>query len=108
MTDLIEKEVLDKRVESRDAQAKQTMRDKISFTKTLKDIDAAEIVLFDMIKEPETTSAQVGVINALLNSKWKKISKLLPDLRHSEISGSVKHDHTHKHEGLQDANSRVP
>ena len=98
MVDKIEKDVLAKRKASRDSQTQDDMRKKISFTKTLSSINDAEEVLLGMIKEPETTSAQVGVINALLNSKWKKMDRLLPVLKALEVqanmnvSGELKHE----------------
>ena len=89
MVDKIEKDVLEKRKLSRDNQTQDDMRKKISFTKTLSSINDAENVLLDMIKEPDTTSAQVGVINALLNSKWKKMDRLLPVLKALEVQNNM-------------------
>ncbi len=98
MADNKEKEILSKRVQSRDAQAKESMREKISFTKTLSSIDEAENKLLAMVGDAEVTSAQVGVINALLNSKWKKMDRLLPVLKAIEYTGDIQGDITFRWE----------
>ncbi len=88
MAELVEERVWKKRKASRDNQAKQDMRDKISFTKTMKSIDEAEKVLLDMVKsDEEISNGKVGALKALLDSKWKKINKRLPDLKAIEHSG---------------------
>ena len=76
-----------KRGKARDAQAKESMREKISFTKTLKSIDDSELLLLSMINDDDLSSAKVGAVNALLGSKWKKMNKLLPDIKAIEITG---------------------
>lgn len=88
MTDSKEDKILKKRVDSRNKQAKESMRDKISFTKTLASINEAEEVLISLIKqEEEPSNARIGAIRALLDSKWKKMNKQLPDLKAMELTG---------------------
>ena len=66
----------------------EAMRDKISFTKTLQAIDEAEMHLRGLaVQESEPSTARIGAYNALLNSKWNKMKKLLPDLKSIEHSG---------------------
>jgi len=65
-------------------------RKSISFTKTLQGIDEAEQLLVAMLeKNGEPSNARVGAIKALLDSKYKKLNKLLPDLKAVEMSGEV-------------------
>ena len=89
MADSKEDKILKKRVDSRNKQAKESMRDKISFTKTLSSINEAEEVLIGLIKqEEEPSNARIGAIRALLDSKWKKMNKQLPDLKAIEVTGA--------------------
>jgi len=52
-------------------------------------------------------STDITRLKAAADIKLKLIDKYLPSLKQSEINGSVQHEHTHKHEGLQDADSRI-
>ncbi len=82
MTNLIEKEVLAKRKESRKAQSKEAMREKISFTKTLKDIEKVESILLGYAQQDdEPSNGRVGALRAYMDSKWKKMVRLLPALK---------------------------
>jgi len=89
MADSKENKLMKDRAANRDNQAKEIMRDKISFTKTLTSIDEAEEVLLGLIRqEEEPSNARIGAIKALLDSKWRKMNKQLPDLKAIELSGA--------------------
>jgi len=66
-------------------------RKSISFTKTMAGIDEAENELLIMIRDKanEPSNGRVGAIKALLDSKYKKLNKLLPDLKAVEMTGSL-------------------
>ena len=78
------KTVRDKRKASRE----MDRREAISFTKTMSGIDEAEKELLIMIrdKDNEPSNGRVGAIKALLDSKYKKLNKLLPDLKSVEMT----------------------
>jgi len=99
VSDLIEKEILEKRKKSRDAHSKEVMRDKISYTKTLKSIDEAEDTLKVFVtQEAEPSTARIAAMKALMDSKWKKMDRLLPVLKAIEYTGDVKGDITFRWE----------
>jgi len=67
---------------------KEAMREKMSFTKTLKSIDEAEDSIAALAKaEDEPSNARIGAYKALLDSKWKKMDRLLPALKAIEHTG---------------------
>ncbi len=77
------------------AVTKASMRDKISFTKTLSSIDDAEEKLLLMIKSSdEPSNARIGAMKAFMDSKWKKMDRLLPVLKAIEYTGEIDHDIT--------------
>jgi len=65
-------------------------RKAISFTKTMQSIDEAEVMLVDMVKaDDEPSATRVSAIRVLLDSKFKKLNKLLPDLKAVAMSGDM-------------------
>lgn len=67
----------------------EAMREKISFAHTLNDIIDAEAKLRIWSEQEEPPSnGHIGAIRTLLDSKWKKLNKLLPDLKAVEHSGA--------------------
>ncbi len=81
------------------AVTKETMRDKISFTKTLQSIDEVEDKLLVMIEqEDEPSNARIGAMKALMDSKWKKMDRLLPVLKAIEYTGDIQGDITFRWE----------
>jgi len=85
--DIMPKTARDKRKELNETERRQS----ISFTVTLKGIDNAEAELLTMIqdKEEKPCQARVGAIKVLLDSKYKKLNKLLPDLKAVEMTGAI-------------------
>jgi len=73
----------------------QSMREKISFTKTLHRIEQLEAEIHELTKPEKALdseggevliparpdSATVAALKVLLDSNWKKINKLLPDFK---------------------------
>jgi len=62
----------------------------MSFSKTLSSIETAEDQLLEMATalEKEPSNGRVGAIRALLDSKWKRMDKLLPALKATELTGT--------------------
>jgi len=52
-------------------------------------------------------STDITRLKAAADIKLKIIDKYLPSLKVAEVIGNINHDHTHTHEGLQDADSRI-
>ena len=76
---------------------KEERRNQISFTKTLKSIDDIELKLWTaFIADEEPSNGKIGAAKALLDSKWKKMNKLLPDLKAIEHSGAIDSEVTYK------------
>lgn len=72
------------------AEAQEVMREKLSYAKTLASIVSTENALQDMMTaEEEPSNARIGAARTLLDSKWKRINKILPDLKAIEMSGEV-------------------
>jgi len=64
------------------------MREKMSFSQTLNVIGEAEEQLLAFAKgEGEPSNGRVGALKALLDSKWKRIDRVLPPLKAIEHSG---------------------
>jgi hypothetical protein len=60
-------------------EARQILREKLKAEEALADIEKTEQLLADNYK---TLSApQVGALRAVLESKWRKVAKILPDLK---------------------------
>ena len=77
-----------KRAKALIEESREAMRQRMSFGQTLSDIERAEDNLFEMIDaEIDPSSARVGAIKAILDSKWKRIDRLLPPLKAIELSG---------------------
>ncbi len=70
----------------------EAMRDKISFTKTLKLIEGVEGTLKAMVAEQgkEPSTARVGALRALNESYWRRIDKILPSLKAVEVTGGAR------------------
>lgn len=65
------------------------MRDKISFTKTwkaLQEVEQSALVLAAVGDKED--SVKVSALKLLADSHWKKINKLLPDLKAMDIDMS--------------------
>ena len=70
------------------AEAREVMREKIDFGQALTDIGKMENTLAELIKgETEISNARIGAIRTFLDSKWKRIDRVLPPLKALEISG---------------------
>ena len=70
------------------AEAREVMREKIDFGQALTDIGKMENTLAELIKgETEISNARIGAIRKFLDSKWKRIDRVLPPLKALEISG---------------------
>ena len=79
-----------KRTDHIKAERKESMRQKISFAKTLQSIDETESSLIDLARGvDEPSNARIGAYRALLDSQWKKMDRLLPSLRAVEHTGDV-------------------
>ncbi|PCH98491.1 MAG: hypothetical protein COB84_01890 [Rhodobacteraceae bacterium] len=83
------------RVKAVKAATHDAMRAKMSFHKAIKAIGDAEQFLVDAINKTETqdekglSNAKIGAIRTLIDSKWKRIDKLLPSLKAVELSGDI-------------------
>jgi len=66
----------------------EAMRQKISFTKTLNDINENEVWLQEKKESGEKLdSTQISAMKILIDSKWRKLDKLLPALKAIEHTG---------------------
>jgi hypothetical protein len=64
------------------------MREKMNFSMSLKAISEAEVALAKLIEaEEDPSNGRVGAIKALLDSKWRRIDKILPQLKAVELAG---------------------
>lgn len=79
MVSILDKE---KRKKKLRAESQEAWRDKLDFNATLKSIVKLEddLVLAGMNKKDYNSSA----LNMALQSKWKRLDKLLPSLKHTE------------------------
>ena len=84
---------------------KEALREQLSQQKHVQHV----IDIADKLSNPdsELESTDIQRYAKAADIKLKLIDKYLPSLKQSEINGSVQHDHTHNHEGLQDANTRI-
>ncbi len=95
MTDNRGKNTPARRVAAVKAEKYDSMRAKMSFHKAIKAISEAEQVLVDAINKTETedekglSNAKIGAIRTLIDSKWRRIDKLLPNLKAVELSGGI-------------------
>jgi len=77
-----EKAGIKNRTKIREENKKNDMREKLSFTQTIIQIDNLEDEILNLARsEGEITNGAVSAFTAVLNSKWKKINKLLPDIK---------------------------
>lgn len=83
-----EKAGIKNRTKIREENKKNDMREKLSFTQTIVQIDLLEDEILDLARsEGEITNGTVSAFTSVLNSKWKKINKLLPDIKAVELAG---------------------
>ena len=77
MSETINKMDRDKRKKKLRADSQAEWREKMNYTKVMQDITKAEEELLKIANEDDNLSAY----RLLLDSKWKKINKLLPDIK---------------------------
>lgn len=82
MTSKYDKDKRRKRLKDESAVA---WRDKIDFTKTLNQITKAESAVASIAEETK----EIAAYRLLLDSQWKRMNKLLPDLK--AIEGQLEH-----------------
>ncbi len=69
------------------AEAKEVMREKMQFTHTLNAITETEDKLLAMLDaQADPSNARIGAARTLLDSKWKRIDRILPALKAIELS----------------------
>jgi len=90
VTDSVQASKRSKRSDHVLATKKESMREKISFGITIKTIEEIEVSLKCLAEgEADPSTARIGAYKALLDSKWRKIDKLLPSMKAVELSGSL-------------------
>ncbi len=88
MTDSKARKTPSKRALAMKAEARKVMREKIDFGQALTDIGKMENTLAELIKgEAEISNARIGAIRTFLDSKWKRIDRVLPPLKSLEVGG---------------------
>lgn len=88
MSDLHTKKATTKRAQALREESKLAMREKISFTKTLNAIGDVEDKLKEMaLGDAEPSNGRVGALRTLLDSKWKRMDRILPPMKAVEITG---------------------
>ncbi len=80
----------DKKRKNREIQHKNSLREKISFVQTINQITKIEDEVLELAKnEVDLAAPTITAYKTVLDSKWKKINKLLPDLKAIEIEAAV-------------------
>jgi len=89
VTDPKEKTQRSKRKDALKAEAHEVMRDKMGFASALNAISQCEKKLTEMAEaDKEPSNGRIGALRTVLDSKWKRIDKILPSLQSTKIEGS--------------------
>lgn len=77
----------EKRKKKLRADNQDAWRESVDFTKSINTISKVEGMLEADLDDPDNVRVtDVGKARLLLDSKWKRINKLLPDLKQSDIT----------------------
>lgn len=78
-----------KRKQKLKAESQDVMRERLCFSATLNVIDEIEDQMYQMVQDEDLDTPRIQAMKVLLDTKYRRINKLLPDLK--AVEQSVNH-----------------